>query len=135
MGFRLTFANGRAHGSLAALIGIAFVAALAPASAGAAVSSNPKPDATSVANAIASDPSRVVGASFVGQQYTGTPGPVGLGDSELAGFPRAGSSFAVMTTGNAEFADDPNSSSSTGRQNGIGPPVLERGTKASITRC
>lgn len=101
-----------------------------PTAASAAVDSDPKPDPSSIANSIAADPSRIVGAGFVGQQYTGTPGPVGIGDTALAGFPTVGPSFAVMTTGNAEFADDPNNSNSTGRQNGIGPPVLERGTKA-----
>lgn len=112
---------------------VALVMALAlllPAAAGGAVVSRPKPDPTAVANAIAQDPTRIVSASYVGQPYTvDAPGPVGIGTPSLAGFPTAGGSFAVMTSGNAEFANEPQSFFAS-RSNGIGPPNLERGARA-----
>lgn len=48
--------------------------------------------------------------------FTGPVGPTqaGVGDAPLAGFPTAGSSFGVLTSGDAELADDPNDSDSSG---------------------
>jgi hypothetical protein len=44
--------------------------------------------------------------------------PVAIGDKPLSGFPRKGGSFAILSTGCALFADNPNSSPSLGCRNG-----------------
>jgi hypothetical protein len=46
----------------------------------------------------------------------------GTGDSPLAGFPTAAPSFGILTTGNAERADTPNASPSSGALLGITDP-------------
>jgi hypothetical protein len=56
--------------------------------------------------------------------------PTGVSDIPLAGFPTAGSSYGVLTTGNAAYADDANTSESTEYRWGnlastIGPDVWD----------
>ena len=48
------------------------------------------------------------------------PDPAAVSDSSLTGFPTSGSSYAVLSSGNANFADDPNSAGSTGQSSGGG---------------
>ncbi len=78
--------------------------------------------AQQVAESIAADPSTVTGAAWAER-----PGgqPTARASGFLAGFPRDGADFGILTSGNAGLADDPNSSGSTGVSNG-GQPV--RGT-------
>lgn len=65
--------------------------------------------ATTLANAMSADPSIVTSASF-----DTVPGGTPHGTSDgLSFFPTDGPDFAIMTTGNVAFADDPNSSGST----------------------
>lgn len=45
--------------------------------------------------------------------------PTGIGNTPLAGFPTHGSTYGVLTTGNAAYADDPNTSTSTGYSWGV----------------
>src|SRR5688572_10008589 len=61
----------------------------------------------------------VTGASF--DAVTGGT-PHAVADAPLSSFPTHGSTFAILTSGNAQFADDPNASGSTGQNNG-GLPV------------
>ena len=73
--------------------------------------------ATELARSIVQgNPSTVVNSKFV----TVPPGgkPVAVGQSNLSGFPRKGSSFAILSTGCAPLADKPNQSGSTGCTNG-----------------
>ncbi|HMC37138.1 MAG TPA: choice-of-anchor L domain-containing protein [Actinomycetota bacterium] len=58
--------------------------------------------ATSLANAVASDPSQVTAASFVAKPPNGTPDAVGM--STLASFPTDGTSYGILTTGDASLA-------------------------------
>lgn len=44
--------------------------------------------------------------------------PVAIGDEPLSGFPRKGGSFAILSTGCALFADNPNKSGTLGCRNG-----------------
>ena len=44
--------------------------------------------------------------------------PHAVADAPLSSFPTHGSTFAILTSGNAQFADDPNASGSTGQNNG-----------------
>lgn len=73
--------------------------------------------ATKLAKSIVEgNPSTVIRSKFV----TIPPGgaPVAVGQSPLAGFPRKGGSFAILSTGCAVFADKPNSSGRLGCLNG-----------------
>ena len=69
-------------------------AAIVPASAG------------TIATAITAPPTDLTGASFTALPPLGTPN--GTGDSPLSSFPTHGSTFGILTTGNSQFADDPN---------------------------
>ncbi len=46
--------------------------------------------------------------------------PAATADSALAGFPKSGGSYAILSSGNTEFADDPNESGGTSQSNGDG---------------
>ena len=79
-----------------------------------------RPTAFDLANAMAQSPGIVTGASFVAAPPTGTP--YDLQTRSLGGFPRAGSTYAILTSGDATLADTPNSSGSSGADDG-GPNV------------
>ncbi len=98
------------------------VGAAAPA-AGAAIREFPlNPSATPVARAMAVDPGVVRRAVFSAIP----PGskPAAVSTTRLAGFPRpfSGPSYAILTTGNARLADDPNSAGDSGSTAG-GPSI------------
>jgi Ca2+-binding RTX toxin-like protein/pimeloyl-ACP methyl ester carboxylesterase len=99
------------------------VLALTAASPAAAANIAPVPPddagAALLVEALAADPSVVTGARFVSVPAAGTPNAV---VDELNVFPSHGSDFAVLTTGDATIADDPNTSESSGSNNG-GPSV------------
>jgi hypothetical protein len=46
--------------------------------------------------------------------------PAAVADSALAGFPASGANYAILSTGDTLFADDPNDSTGTGQNNGGG---------------
>lgn len=52
--------------------------------------------------------------------------PVAISTKSLAGFPRRGNAFAILSTGCAKFADDPNDSDSTSCRDG---GILYRGAR------
>ena len=96
----------------------ACVAVTAPASAGiidypraSAGASSIKeypldPSATPLARAMARERSLVRRAVFSAVPPASKPAAVST--TKLAGFPRRGKSFAILSTGNATYADDPN---------------------------
>ena len=86
----------------------ALAAVLLGGGAGAAIT--PTTSAGDVAAAIASDPSVVAGASFVTQPPGGNADAVST--TGLAGFPTDGSSYAILTNGDATAAANPNSNAS-----------------------
>jgi len=50
--------------------------------------------------------------------------PTGIGDSPMAGFPTAGGTFGILTSGNAGLADNPNDDTGSGYSWGYdGPPI------------
>lgn len=73
--------------------------------------------ALELAVAIAVDPSIVTGAEFV---PLSSPGAVAVVDEPVASFPRHGSTFGVLTSGAASQLTAPNSSGSSGTDNGGG---------------
>ena len=93
----------------AAIVGMG----VAPASAAAQIVEYPKnPSATPLAKAMAGDPSIVRGAVFSALPPSARPAAVSA--TSLAGFPRSGSSFAILSTGNARLADDANDAPDSG---------------------
>jgi hypothetical protein len=110
--------RNRVLGSLALLIVPAVIATCIPSAAAAhrrtsqaALHNVPTstidvgPTAQDFASAIATDPTLVTGAQWVTQPPFGTP--EGIGNSSLAGFPTSGSSFGLMTSGDASLAANP----------------------------
>ena len=77
-------------------------------------------DPADLVQSFADQPALVTGAAFT----TIPPGgmPHGIGDSPLAGFPLSGGTFAILTTGNAIHADEPNTAPNTSGSDG-GPSV------------
>jgi uncharacterized repeat protein (TIGR01451 family) len=74
--------------------------------------------ATAIANAISSTPGTVTSASFAAAPPNGTPN--GTANAPLSFFPTAGSTFGILTTGNVNLADDPNSAPNSGADDGGG---------------
>lgn len=98
----------------------ALVGALASPAAGAIIEYPRDPSATAIARAMAVDRSVVRRAVFSAVP----PGskPAAVSTTRLAGFPRHGSSFGILTNGNARSAVRPNTSDSTGSTAG-GPSI------------
>jgi uncharacterized repeat protein (TIGR01451 family)/uncharacterized repeat protein (TIGR02543 family) len=75
-----------------------------------------RPTASGLAAAIAHTPSEVTGASFVTEPPEGTPYDVV--PTALTSFPTDGSTYAILTSGDATLADTPNNSESSGTDDG-----------------
>jgi hypothetical protein len=113
-------------------VGIALTAAAAPAHgriveypsvvAGAAdIREYPRdPSATPVARAMVRDESIIRRAVFSALPPASKPAAVST--TRLAGFPRRGERFAILSTGNATYADDPDESGDKGAQS-QGPSI------------
>lgn len=130
--------NSRRRRSRATIIAAGAIAlSLVSASAGAAVVAGDDPGALAAAMA---GTATVTGASLaVDYECVADDGatpedesecPTGVGASPMAGFPTSGSTFAIITSGNAALADDPNDSDGDGLDWGteattIGPDVWD----------
>ena len=104
---------------LTALVAATTVALLTAGAAGAAITTvtNDPTGAGQVAASMAGAGANVVGASFT-MNYPTAPAN-GIENSPLGGFPTNGGTFGILTTGDVQLADDPNSSPSSGLdQNG-----------------
>jgi RHS repeat-associated protein len=77
-------------------------------------------DAAALAATLETEAGTVTGGSFVARPSTGTPNA--LATVPVAGFPRHGGSYALLTTGNANLLTEPNNSTGSGVDNG-GPAV------------
>jgi hypothetical protein len=78
------------------------------------------PSATPLAKAMARDPSLVRRAVFSALPPSAKPAAVST--TGLAGFPTNGSSFAMLSTGNASLADNPNNAPDSGSES-RGPAI------------
>ncbi len=113
--------------ALAATMIAASTAALAygtgPVAAASAVV-QPTDNALAVAQAIAADPGVVVGAAWVARSHDPLEGdgPTGIVTAPVTGFPTAGQTAAILTTGDATIIDSPNDSGGSGAANS-GPNV------------
>jgi hypothetical protein len=92
-----------------------------PAAAGADIVEYPKvQSATPLGRAMSSDPGLVRRATFSALPPSSKPAAVST--TRLAGFPRTGRSFAILSTGNARLADNKNTSDSSGSES-RGPSI------------
>src|SRR5262245_62142622 len=112
------------------LAAVVIVAASTLALAGSALPTiSPTTSASDLASAM--DPLVLLGASFVANPPEGTPNAVADSGSALGGFPTAGGTYAILTSGDANLADDPNSSGSSGED--LGGPNVRGDTDFDVT--
>ncbi len=78
------------------------------------------PSATPLGLAMASQPGLIRRGVFSALPPSSKPAAVST--TPLAGFPRNGKSYTILSTGNAKFADDPNTSGKTGAES-RGPAI------------
>jgi len=97
---------------VAGALGLALLAITPLAVAAILLGSNP----ADLVQSIADNPAIVTGAAFTTIPPRGTPH--GIGNSPLAGFPVSGGTFAILTTGNAALADQPNTGPNTSGNGG-----------------
>src|SRR5687768_17374692 len=103
---------------------VAAVAAAAPAEA--RISALPSQDsqfrrgATALAKSMAQSPARIKRGSFSIIPPGGRP--AAISDTRLAGFPRHGKTFAILSNGDARFANRKNNTGAFGR--GAGGPFV-----------
>jgi Bacterial Ig domain len=71
--------------------------------------------AAALATAMVRDPGQLTSAAFVAVPPNGTPNGTSVA---LGGFPTNGSTFAVLTSGDASLADDPNDNEGSGEDDG-----------------
>lgn len=117
-----SFARGRARFTRSALTlgACGLIAAVAAVPAGAAVTGTNNAD--DLGAAITNAP--VTGAALNAAIGGGAdPFPAAVSDTALAGFPTGGANFAVLTSGDAELADDANDSGSSGANLGYTLPA------------
>lgn len=105
--------------SVAALAGLGILGLPAVGASAAVVPAGPS-GASALATAMTGPGSVVTGASFATLPPAGTPNGVNTGPLGPY-FPTDGTSFAILTTGDLNLADDPNTSGSTGVSDGGGP--------------
>jgi hypothetical protein len=87
------------------------------------------PDAMTLANALTAEGIPVGGSAFTAIPPGGTPNAVGT--SPLAGFPTAGSTFAILTNGNANLVGLPAGSAASA--NNGGGEVAGRGSARDVS--
>jgi hypothetical protein len=79
----------------------------------------PTDNALQIAQAMASDASVVVGASWVSRpQAVGQESPTGIVTSPITGFPTAGQTAAILTTGDATIINSPSESDGSSANQG-----------------
>ena len=110
---------GRRHKGALAVLGAALLAG--PPSASARITEYPRdPSATPIANALAVDRSPVIRGVFSALPPSSKPAAVST--TRLTGFPLHGSSYGILSTGNAGFADDDNDEEDLGSES-RGPSI------------
>jgi hypothetical protein len=100
------------------LAGCLAFAVITAAPAGAAITGTNS--ATTLGNALTTVP--LTGATLDVSPEPPPPFANGTDDTPLAGFPTAGGTFTILTTGDVALADDPNDSESSGASLSYDPP-------------
>lgn len=106
-------ARARSRVVTAAILTTSLAGAVTAAPASAAIDTTAT--AVQLAEALSVDPSIVTGASFVA---VSAPHANAVSDTPLTSFPTNGGTYAILTTGNAALAEQPNSSGGTSQNNG-----------------
>jgi hypothetical protein len=103
----------RARLGFAVILGLAALAVTAQSAAAAVTGTN-----------VASTVAGAIYPTSTGSGFTFTVGPTqaGTGNTPLSGFPTAGGTFGILTSGNANIADDPNDGDGDGSNLGIDDP-------------
>lgn len=91
----------------------------------------PTANAIDIANAMSATPGLVTGASFEPMTPPAGTVPNAIADSALAGFPRNGPNYGILTSGDPNLADDPNSSEQSGLD--LNGPSLRGDTDFDVT--
>lgn len=102
---------------------LATIAAVAAIGSTAAATISVTSDPNALSAAIQHVPGTIAGAVFEALPPSGTPHAIGSAagtSAALVGFPTSGTDFAILTTGNAALADLPNTTSSSGQNDGGG---------------
>jgi len=109
-----------------ALLVAGLATGISTASAGAAISlvGTDDPGATALAQSMLATPTDLTGATWLTVTDEATSsvsldmgGPAATDDTALDGFPTAGTTFGIMTTGDPLLADQPNTDDGSGRAN------------------
>lgn len=103
--------------SAAALLATSITVGAAPPAAAATIA--PTTDAVALSRAFAADPASVTGASFVTRPPSSVSSTA-IASGSLSDFPRAGTDFAILSSGDPRLADDGNFSGSSGNNLGGG---------------
>ncbi len=111
---------------VAATSGVLVAVAAAPVAAAVITTANP----VALAEAMTAPGTELSGAALVATTAEGTP--LGIGDSPLVGFPTDGPTYTVLTTGDANLADQPFARASV--ENGGGSVRGARDRDVSILR-
>lgn len=118
--------------ALATSLTAAGVVVLSATSAGAALTTTTDP--TMLAAAAAGAGATVTGATFVSLPPAGTPHAVADTGTALGGFPTNGTTYSILTTGDANLADDPNTAPDSGADNGGGAVRGDTDRDVSVLR-
>jgi hypothetical protein len=103
----------RSHVSRVLLAVTAMATGLAAFAGTASAAITPTATATDISSAVTTNPLFVTGAAFDALPPEGTPNATADADTALGGFPRDGSTYGILTTGDPLLADDPNTSGSS----------------------
>ncbi len=98
-----------------------FLLMASPAGATITPVTNDTAGATTIAQTLPSVPATVTGATWDAVPLEGTPNGTGDASPPLGGFPTNGASYGILTSGNVNFADDPNDAESSGQNLHYGP--------------
>ena len=94
----------------------------------------PTNTASSLAGALVVDPSIVTAASLAAPPLSGTPNAVADSATALGGFPTAGSTYTILTSGDTNLADDPNDAGNSGVDLGGGNVRGDTGFDVTILK-
>lgn len=107
--------------AIAGCLAVAFAGAAIALQRGGKKKINPVPRSQAGATQLARSIFEGNGKRFVRAKFVTVPpggNPVAISTDPLAGFPRRGKAFAILSSGCARFADNPNNSRSTSCRNG-----------------
>lgn len=132
--FGLGFRRRRRGSFTLAVAGAAILSLVSTTAASAAVVTSEDGNALA-GSAVAPGTPLVAGSLQVDYLCDADACPTGISDTPLVGFPSSGPNYAILTSGNAALADDPNSDGSSGESWGqSGTPIAGNVFDQQVTR-